>query len=267
MEKELSAMKDFGPSSIRDPWTVLQLTDPHLYADPGGLYDGLNTSESLRAVLTLAQARQWPPDALVLTGDLSQDGSRAAYARLRECIGCLGVPVYCLPGNHDDKDAMRQVLPGGNIHVVVDAPVGEWRCVFLDTAVAGREHGHLSAEQIARLDERLSAETGHPALVFMHHHPVVIGSLWMDEIGVDNSPAFFEVLDRHTQVRAVLWGHIHQEFAALREGVQLLGTPSTCVQFTPRTDRHQRDTLSPGYRWLRLWRDGRLETGIERLEH
>ncbi len=159
------------------------------------------------------------------------------------------------------------MLPGGNIYVVDHARVGEWRCVFLDTAVAGREHGHLSAEQIARLDERLWAETRHPALVFMHHHPVAIGSLWMDEMGVDNSPAFFEVLDLHTQVRAVLWGHIHQEFAALREGRAASWNPLHLrAVYAPDRSSPARH-VEPGYRWLRLWRDGRLETGIERLEH
>jgi Icc protein len=94
---------------------------------------------------------------------------------------------------------------------------------------------------------------------------VPVGSRWIDPIGVRNPEAFFAVLDRFPQVRAVLWGHIHQEYDQLRNGVRLLASPSTCVQFAPGSEEFQVDKEAPGYRWLRLHADGSLETGVSRV--
>jgi Icc protein len=87
----------------------------------------------------------------------------------------------------------------------------------------------------------------------------------MEPIGLRNPDPLFAVLDRFTQVKALLWGHIHQEFDQLRNGVRLLASPSTCVQFAPGSEEFQVGNESPGYRWLRLYPDGRLETGVSRV--
>ncbi|MGV8161463.1 3',5'-cyclic-AMP phosphodiesterase, partial [Pseudomonas aeruginosa] len=38
------------------------------------------------------------------------------------------------------------------------------------------------------------------------------------------------------------------------------------VQFAPGSSDFTLDRLAPGYRWLRLHDDGRLETGISRVD-
>jgi Icc protein len=75
----------------------------------------------------------------------------------------------------------------------------------------------------------------------------------------------FAVVERFAQVRGLLWGHIHQEFDQQRKGVRLLASPSTCVQFKPGSEEFQVDSTAPGYRWLRLHANGRLETGVSRV--
>jgi Icc protein len=101
--------------------------------------------------------------------------------------------------------------------------------------------------------------------VCFHHHPVSIGCEWMEPIGLRNPEAFFEVLDRFPQARAVLWGHVHQEIDQMRNGVRLIASPSTCIQFEPGSEDFKVGEQAPGYRWLRLLPDGRLETGVERV--
>lgn len=253
------------PTDQSQPMVIVQLTDPHLYADPEATYDGVNTRASFLTVLGHARASCASAAALVLTGDLANDGSQMAYRALRQRLEGLATPVYCLPGNHDDPETMAKALIGGAIHGPGCASVGVWRCVFLNTYVAGREHGYLNDAELERLEAELGAHRDTPTVVFMHHHPVSIGSPWLDHMGLKNADRFFEVIDPHPRVRAVLWGHVHQEFHVRRRGVLLLGTPSTCVQFAPKTDRYCRDGLAPGYRWLRLWPDGRLETGVDRV--
>lgn len=255
-------------SVLRDSDTtrVLQLTDPHIFPDPAACFDGVNTLGSLKQVIALARRSHWPADAVVVTGDLVHDGSPAGYTLLRQCLISLAVPVYCMAGNHDDPGTMQAFLPGGNVHVTEGADLGRWRLVFVNTPVPGREGGHVGEDSLRRLESALHADGDKPVLVCLHHPPVSIGSPWMDAMGLDNPADLFAVLDRSGGVRGVIWGHIHQEFAAVRKGIPLWGTPSTCVQFTPRTDRYRKDSRTAGYRWLVLKPDGGIETGIQRLK-
>ena len=126
----------------------------------------------------------------------------------------------------------------------------------------GSVPGYLQDDQLQLLARALSEAPERHHLVCLHHHPVSIGCAWMEPIGLRNPEAFFEVLDRFPQVRAVLWGHVHQEIDRQRNGVRLLASPSTCIQFAPGSEAFQVDRLAPGYRWLRLNHDGSLETGV-----
>src|SRR5690554_5951830 len=123
---------------------------------------------------------------------------------------------------------------------------------MLDSSVHGKVHGELSADELTFLDQTLSEHSGLPAMVCLHHHPVDIGSDWMNQIGLKNREAIWQVIDRHTNVRCVLWGHIHQELQQQRNGVQLMASPSTCIQFTRGSTDFAVEPLAPGYRWFEL---------------
>jgi Icc protein len=247
---------------------VIQLTDTHIFSHPDGRFDGVDTLSSLRAVVALVRRCHWPPQAMVMTGDLVHEETAEAYQHCREVATGLDVGVYCIPGNHDDPTLMKQVLAMGNVHVVHETSsirIGSWTLVFLNTHVPGREGGHLRDADLQSLAACLSANAGSHVLVCLHHHPVRIDSAWMDAMALDNADELFNVLDRHDLVRAIIWGHIHQEFSSFRRGVRLLGSPSTCVQFRPKSDGYVKDTLSAGYRWLVLREDGKVRSGIKRL--
>jgi Icc protein len=102
-------------------------------------------------------------------------------------------------------------------------------------------------------------------MVCLHHQPVAIGSTWLDTMTVSNSAEFFAIVDKHSNVKAVIWGHIHQAFARQRRGIALLSAPSTCVQFKPNQATPKADTLTPGYRWFELHQDGNFVSGVERI--
>ena len=159
---------------------------------------------------------------------------------------------------------MQQACAGSDLlQPVVD--LGHWRIILLDSSIPGAVPGYLADDQLQLLERALSEAPERHHLVCFHHHPVSIGCRWMEPIGLRNPDALFAVLERHPQVRAVLWGHIHQEFDQQRGGIRLLASPSTCVQFAPGSEEFQVDTTAPGYRWLRLHADGRLETGVSRV--
>ncbi|WP_290651059.1 3',5'-cyclic-AMP phosphodiesterase [Aquisalimonas sp.] len=249
------------------PLRVLQITDTHLYGDSGRLA-GVDTEATCRAVIDAVRQRAACTDLLLLTGDLVHDGATetdAAYREAKRQFDGLGVPGLVIPGNHDDAERLARVFRNGPVQRRDHFIAGDWLFLMLDSTVPGTTGGHLSAERLVRLDRCLAAYPDRHAVVCLHHQPLPVGCGWIDRIGLDNADALFEVLDRHTPVRALIWGHVHQEFDSWRGSVRLLASPSTCVQFQPQSDDFRIDPRPPGYRWLVLSPDGSVQTGVERL--
>ncbi|HVY82617.1 MAG TPA: 3',5'-cyclic-AMP phosphodiesterase [Steroidobacteraceae bacterium] len=240
---------------------LVQFTDPHLYGSETETLRGIATLPALTRTLTLAQARDWPVDAVLVTGDLVQDDA-AGYAHFRRIFGALNLPILCLPGNHDEPQAMRRALRGKPFVTEGHVDMGAWRVVLLDSTVPNSAHGRLAREELAALDSALSSADTKHTLICLHHHPVSMGSRWLDQVGLENATEFFDVIDRHRNVRAILWGHVHQSYDALRKNVRLLATPSTCAQFLPRADEFAVDARPPAYRTLELHPDGSLLTEV-----
>lgn len=245
------------------PARLLHVTDPHLFGDPQcEIYD-VRTAESLRRVLAEALGGgATPPDAIVVTGDIGDDETEQAYRNFRAMLQEVGVPVLCLPGNHDAPRLMAQLLVGGGFQYCGRADFGAWGVVLLDTHLPFDPSGFLAAPELARLDAELQVLADRHVLVCLHHPPVPIGSAWLDGLGLRNGREFLAVVERHPQVRAVLAGHVHQAFDQQIGRVRFLTTPSTCAQFTPQTASCVMDLRPPGYRWLTLLPDGGIETEV-----
>ena len=244
---------------------LTHLTDPHLYGGENELLRGIATLPALEATLANARQRDWPPDALLVTGDLVQDDP-AGYAHFRRLLGALRLPVLCLPGNHDEPEAMRRELDGAPFVVGGVVDVGLWRIVLLDSTIPGSAAGCLSAQSLAALQSALASAAQRHALVCLHHHPVSMESDWLDRVGLQNAGEFFAIVDRHPNVRGIVWGHVHQSYDALRKGVRLLATPSTCAQFLPRAEQFAIDRRPPAYRTLELNADGSILTDVVWVE-
>ena len=244
---------------------LLQITDTHIFADEKERFDDVDTKASLNEVLNLAKANDWPVDALLATGDLVHDPRTIAYERLREVFTTIGKPVFCLPGNHDSPILMHQLLNNKNINTSKSIEIGQWLIIMLDSFLLNTHAGQLQQDELDLLDKLLKGNQDKHVLVCLHHPPVEIGSEWMDSMRLENPEEFFAVLDKYDHIKAVLWGHIHQEFYSERNGVRLMATPSTCVQFMPEAPEYRKDVLSAGYRYLKLNYSGEIETYILRL--
>lgn len=252
---------------MTQPLRMVQLSDFHLFADRDGKLLGLNTQLSLERVLDQVCRERPRPDFVVATGDLSQDGSYQSYQRLKETLTVLDTPIYWLEGNHDKPASMLRALESeaGRVSPCV-AEEGAWTLVLLDSTIPDQVPGELFDDDLRFLDDALARARGEHVLVCLHHHPVPMGSRWLDTQVVASAEKFFRVIDAHPRVRGILWGHVHQEYDAVRNGVRLLAVPSTCVQFKPGSDHFAVDDANPGYRWLELWPDGRIDTAVRRVE-
>ncbi len=244
---------------------ILQLTDCHLYREPHRTLLGIDTQQSLDQVLEAVSRALPRPDAVIATGDLVHDGSEAGYQRLAESLSRFDAPVGTLPGNHDDPDTMEQVLPRHRIQNGGTLELGNWSLVLLNSHQAGREGGFLESGELERLDQLLAESNGY-VLVFVHHHPLPIGCRWLDRIGLANGEALLDRVRSHANLRGVVWGHVHQEWESRLEQAQLLGTPSTCIQFAPGTERFALALEPPAWRLLRLHPDGSITSQVHHLQ-
>ena len=247
------------------PIRVLQLTDPHLMADPAGALLGVNTRDSLDAVIAQVLRDHGQPDIILATGDIAQDASEEAYRLFGEKLKAFHCGSAWIAGNHDDAAVLTRIateLDASPRHILM----GGWQFVLLDTSVPGKVYGELAESELAFLEKSLTDYPDQPALIALHHHPVEIGTQWMSAIGLRDNVDFWRIVDRFPQVKTVLWGHIHQEYDEYRKDVRLLATPSTCIQFTAGSVKFSVEEKSPGYRWFEMMPNGDFRTEVKRSE-
>lgn len=225
----------------------------------------MNTADSLSAVLALAKKNDWPPDLILATGDLSQDESEDSYRYFLKIFSALKVPVFCLPGNHDVPERMSDVLSTEFVQTTRHIVSGNWQILLLDSTISNQNGGSLKKSQLAFLMECLYENDNLYTFVCLHHNVLPTKTTWLDTMTLKNSADFFQITDQFPNVKGILTGHIHQEFAQERRGVPIISSPSTCIQFLPGSPKFSLDQSAPGYRWLELNEDGSIKTGVKRL--
>ena len=244
---------------------ILQLSDTHLFTAPGGRLKGVDVDADLAAVVADMTDRHGDADLVLLTGDLVHEETPASYTRLAEALAGLAAPVHCLPGNHEDKALLAEACARTALCCDKRVVVGGWQVLLLDSAQPPEPTGWLPPEELAFLADNLARHPEMPALVALHHPPLRVNSPWLDPMRVANGPELTAVVARHPQVRAVVFGHIHQQFETVRGATAYLGVPATCAQFRPGVAVSTADDRDPGYRWLRLGPAGDLATGVQRV--
>jgi 3',5'-cyclic-AMP phosphodiesterase len=215
---------------------IAQITDCHVVEHGELLADRVDTAGALNTAIDHLHAMSPRPDVVLATGDLVNDGRPAQYDQLASILTRLEIPVHVVPGNHDDRDALRRLfpdLPDGQVsegrldHVIDGYSV---RLVGLDTTVPGEHGGRISAAQMSWLDQVLSADPDRPTLVFQHHPPFVTGIDWMDEVGLAGRELEAATIARHPNVLGVVCGHVHRPITAAFGGTVASCWPSTGAQ-------------------------------------
>ena len=241
---------------------LVQVTDTHLTGTPDGELLGMNTARSARAVIDAAKS-SGNIDGFLVTGDIAADEQPRAYVQLEEMLG-QDIPSLWLPGNHDD---IRSHLEPLEPHLRRRLRTPNWDVVMLETQVQGEVGGALKGSELAALAAAIDqAVAENKYLLVATHHPLrTMGSAWLDEQSVRNADEALHLLAPHADRVMTISGHVHQESDAVTSGIRMLTTPSTCVQFAPGSEDFALDDLSPGYRSLRLYADGSVQTEVVRI--
>lgn len=213
----------------------------------GANWDGCDPGPALAAAVESVLALQPRPDAVLVSGDLAEHAEDGEYDLVRELLAPLGSAVYVLPGNHDDRAALRRHfdLPGADGEPVqYSADLGPLRLVALDTTRPGEDPGALDEERLSWLDAELAAAPDAPTVLAMHHPPLVTGIPALDAIGLPatDREALAAVVERHPQVRTLVAGHLHRAITTVLACRAVLVVPSTYMQ--ARLDFNARELVT-----------------------
>lgn len=248
---------------------LLQLTDPHLFADRNGQLLGVNTVHSLQAVLNSVKDAKHKADMVLATGDISQDYSPQSYQHFAQLISQLALPCHYLPGNHDNPQVMHLHMQDKKLYGEQRILAGNWQILMLNSTILGKPSGRLAQIEFELIDKAIAAHPQQHLLLVMHHNPVATGCQWLDQHQLANGEAFLQHISQYSQVKAVLWGHVHQQLDRQYDRkpipISLMATPSTCIQFKPASKEFALDTKQPGYRLLDLHADGSMTTCVYRI--
>lgn len=233
-----------------------------MFADLYGELRGVRTADSLQSVLDHYSIAEWRADRVLATGDLIHDDSALAYERFRDLLLPLQTRIHCVPGNHDVRDLMRNVCARPPFSYCATEEIDDWLLVGLDSCISGEAGGAVSRDELERLSEVVARSSAKHVLVFLHHPPIPLGSKWLDSVGMANGDEVLERLRTLGRVRALAFGHVHQEYDDAYEGIRIIATPSTCRQFRPRSDEFAVDDKPPAYRRIELGADGSVTTEV-----
>jgi Icc protein len=241
-----------------------QLTDLHLGDSPDYQFRGVVPLATLQAVLGDVDRSGRGNDLMLLTGDLASDCQPAAYRLLDQLLTEQNRSAIWLPGNHDD--ALTMEINFSHYPPISVFEHKHWGILMLDSSQSGKTGGYMSQQQLQLVEAGLQTLADKFVLVAMHHSPVSVNSAWLDEHRITNHKQLHRLLSAHGNVKAVVFGHVHQQFEADWQGLPVYSTPSTCVQFASGMDDFMLSNQGPAYRWLDLHPDGGMDTGVQFIE-
>jgi 3',5'-cyclic AMP phosphodiesterase CpdA len=212
---------------------IIQITDTHLLgADRANVY-GLNAAYRLKRAIKSVNAYHSDAAFIVLTGDLADVASEAAYDLLKRILKKSKLPVYPIVGNHDIRAQFGKhfaYVNGDGFVQYVQEKEGKV-FLFLDTLVEGERYGKMCTKRLKWLEEKLEKYKKRPVYLFMHHHPVDSGLYEMDHYANFRSgKPFWKLIDRYGNVKHITFGHLHRIMQISRKSVSMHTTRSTTFQ-------------------------------------
>lgn len=248
---------------------VAQLSDPHVVAPPGqGELMGVDTAAALVRALDAIAALTPKVTHIVITGDLVNKGKPAEYSALAEVLARASAPIRLVPGNHDDRDALRAAFPD-HAYLRETAPfvqytddLGPCLLVALDTLMPGRHDAELDAARLDWFDAAMRASSGKPVIVAMHHPPFVTGLTAFDELPFAGRDAFVGLVARYPHIERIVCGHNHRALQRRMGGAIVSVCPSTAFAYAPNfgpKSGFKTSAEPPGFQ-IHLWTDGALVT-------
>lgn len=202
----------------------IQISDCHI--DDTEQSIGVNSHQNLARVI--AKIAPIQSDALLISGDLTHHGSIRSYEALKQLLAPVKSDIFVIAGNHDDLHNLSTVFAKCLFNKI---SLGVWDIISIDSVQVGATSGYLSKDTLLKLDKQLSHSEAKYILVILHHPIVPMCSTWDDSLSLENPQDLFTVLDKHSKIQAVLFGHAHEAAEFKKNGLKIIACPSTATQF------------------------------------
>lgn len=233
---------------------ILQLTDTHLFEAPGNRIHGVDSNENFLKVINHIEKNKIEFDFIFLTGDISQDETLSSYELIAEAVSKFNKPIYWIAGNHDDRPTMVDVFSNyplfKNENPFFLSDIG-WSFIFIDTVLKGEHSGYMVKEKIKIFSDllRMTQEESSIAIV-MHHHPIPVNTPLIDQFILKNRDDFLRVIQKSgRKVDVVICGHVHGDYDLNAEGVRVVSSPATCLQWQKGAIELQTEKISGFTLW------------------
>ncbi len=248
----------------RDYTTVLQLTDLHLFADPAGLFNHINTRDSFAKVLSHIHQHYERPDIIIITGDMAHDGATETYRFIAESLKTFSAPVHYVLGNHDHPENADQAYPLEWVTTSNHCLLSDWQIILVDSnnhPMPDSYEGEVSHAELQRIKALIAQHPDKSTVIAMHHNLPDHNDRGIN-FEVRNHQQVMQCFEQLPTIKLVISGHVHQEFVIVQQGICYLSTPATGYQSLSKSKCITND--APGYRWLKLYPNGRFETDVRR---
>lgn len=214
---------------------LIQLTDTHILAPGKLLYGEVDTARHLRETVAKITRMRPEPDTVMITGDLVDQGDLPGYQHFIELIKPLKMPVFVIPGNHDEPQVMREVFaetpyfPGDDEtfqFAVDDLP---FRILALNSKADGTELPEYDEKRLSWLKTQLEA-SDRPTVIALHHPPMKTGIELIDMGGSEWYQGIKSLLGEHDQAKLVICGHCHTDLCGRIGNTPVYMAPATSHQ-------------------------------------
>lgn len=226
----------------RAQYRLAQITDCHLLADKHGFYQQVQPALHLAAIVRRLQTEQ--PDAVLLTGDVTQDHSIASYQLLADILAPLSCPVFVTPGNHDDIELLATITQQQPFRPERSLLLGNWLLALVNSK-GTTPSGSFSLAEQQWLTSQLQHSSARAVWLFCHHHPLAL-NCFIDKHGQLDSERLWQSIGADQRIRGIAHGHAHYAYQRQHAGIAIVGCPASSVQFSATADWQ---TYNAGPQW------------------
>lgn len=158
----------------------------------------------------LEEVNELNPDAIVITGDLTNEGLIKEYEKCKELISKFNAKkIITISGNHDYRNTgylhFKKYFPFESVNELGEGVV----LVTVGTSRPDRNEGEIGYRQNLWLERTMKKYENSVKILAMHHHLVGIPDTGADRLTViDAGDVLRTILDTH--VNLVLCGHKHR---------------------------------------------------------
>jgi Icc protein len=216
-----------GLSLLKVP-KLIQISDCHI--DDKTLVMGVNSTNNLAKIVHKINKLDF--DALLISGDLTHNGTLNSYHILKKILSPINKPIFVITGNHDNPKNLAQAF-GNNLFK--NFKLGDWEIISINSVQTLKTSGFVHQKNLNQLDKLLLQSNSKHIIVVLHHPIVPMNSSWDDKLSLENPQDLFKILNAHSKIRTVLFGHSHESAQFLHTNFNIISCPSTALQFNQET--------------------------------